>query len=1194
MDTTISHDISIEIVKIFLPIQTLDSNKEVADFLRKIGYDVDEQLISDEIIKVFEDLNKTFVALLEQVQNLNDLIEDENSQDAQVINASARVIENLICFIGEVRGLIAEVDKNLRNQSKNIPDITILVKRTFDLFMYDYLEKYQLKSFSVLNLLGIVEKNEKDIKCIYWGRVLAFFTQPSDIFNQIYDWESNFNHRKFFQAIQLVMRAFSLPGGAYEQDQRLVEGFGKQWGDEKEIRVPLIQTGVWSENDDSDNDYLQLTLNLSSTPDAFADLNQEGTPDGSSNDSEAPPEGEVVLDTYPLLIDPFKARKPGLFLYPVVMGNLLDKQDISDSWFIAIKGNLSLDQSFGIILIPPFDLELIDNIFSDTPTPSGKAYLEIQIGSKLTEGDGEGTIGIFGSENSEFYSGIKSYGGKIFFQFEKQKLFTGFELDLNGLILIIDPSKGDGFLNSILSGIKIKSESDIAIGISNISGVYFRGSSALAINIPIHKQIGSVYLAELNLKLKIQDPLELETRVSFGAALGPIAASFNNIGFKVDVRFPEDQSGNLGFIDVGKPNFLPPTGVGLSINASGITGGGFLDFKDNRYSGVLSLAFGEIGLAAVGLIVTEIPGGPDFALLINIGIVFSPPIQLSMGFTLNGVGGLIAVNRSIKVDALRAGIKNHTLDGILFPEPSSVIANAARIISDMEAIFPVADGQYVVGPMIKIAWAAQLFEGTVGIFIAFPDPVTIVVLGQIKGNIPDKIAPMIKINLDVIGVIDFAAQEFTFQASLYDSKILNYDIFGDSAMLIGWGDNPRFALSLGGFHPKFTPPAPAIVFADMRRLTIDISNSSAVHLVCSAYLAVTSNSLQFGARAEMYISAGPISVDGFIQFDALFIFSPFSFEIGISAGVHLCWEGTSLLGIDLDFVLSGPTPWHAHGTASISFFFFSIDVGFDVTWGDDRKVEQAPVNPWTELKKALELADNWGSVLPSRRSMVEMLRPKDVKTEEQAIVLHPFGILEVRQQVCPLGDIPEVANFLSGSDLLDKIGNAPVEVYNAFRIENFLIPGKEDPISKKENPISKGEDISEYFAPGQYWELTQDQKLSCPSFIPMTAGVKSSAVVGTKVVGKPEQATLSYESSIFTAENITEQMPGSRRVEWQRVSHLVEAQSARRLAQSADPLQAYSRYTKPLRVKIGSAQNKTERTVRLQKRPLVTLKHMPL
>ncbi len=1161
--------ITMEMGKIFSILQSaFRLPEDFRNLMRLLGWEVPVEFDSE----VFKDL--AVGTVIEKLKIILNSTPEEKEDEGLMISRVVELAASIVHVVEQLR----QISGNLNTTRPNLGDFVKKTKfneeffpRLLDFLIIAHINRSSPATFSVLQFLTIFELKlfEADAaiyqpkhirRKINYDRIGDLFTDPKNLMIDGYHWGlADFKGAELLQNFASLFTALGI-----EVNYSLMS---------RKVENALLSVGEEDQESNTESALApRATISIVRPIRLF------------TNEEKGEVSTEVSLVAY-------KARPRingdgadgGIGFFPLIKGSTHFEFHLTDLLTLVFEGELDFSTGFNLIIRPNKPLVIESGMFD------GKK--DVPINAKILGGL------VFGKADEPSRTLFSIPGGssinfkQVSIKVGAEKQGSGdfdplVELDLKGLQFIICLSSADSFLQNGTGGRDLSATFDLNIGWSK-HGIFFKGSAALEIAIPVNIELGPVSLSNIITALKVSNQaLSLELGTTIKMELGVLEAVVKNIGLSANLAF-DKPNGNLSPFDLSF-GFKPPTGVGLSINTSGITGGGFLEFQENRYSGVLSLAFGEIGLAAVGLIVTEIPGGPDFALLINIGIVFSPPIQLSMGFTLNGVGGLIAVNRSIKVDALRAGIKNHTLDGILFPEPSNVIANAARIISDMEAIFPVADGQYVVGPMIKIAWAAQLFEGTVGIFIAFPDPVTIVVLGQIKGNIPDKIAPLIKINLDIIGVIDFAAQEFTFQASLYDSKILNYEIYGDSAMLIGWGDNPRFALSLGGFHPKFTPPAPAIVFADMRRLTIDISNSSAVHLVCSAYLAVTSNSLQFGAKAEMYISAGPISVDGFIQFDALFIFSPFSFKIGISAGVHLCWEGTSLLGIDLDFLLSGPTPWHAHGTASISFFFFSIDVGFDVTWGSERKAVQTHVNPWTELKKALELADNWGSVLPARRSMVEMLQPKDAKTEEQAIVLHPFGILEVRQQVCPLGGIPAEANCLSGSVFLQKIGNAPIEGYDSFNILNFFIKGD------KGDSISKGEDIQEYFAPGQYWELTPDQKLSCPSFIRMKAGMKSSSVVGTKVVGNEEQVTLSYESSIFTEDNITEQIPGSRRVEWQRVSHLVEAQSARRLTQSADPLQAYSRHTKPLRIKIGSAQNKTERTVRLQKRPLVTLKHMSL
>ena len=78
------------------------------------------------------------------------------------------------------------------------------------------------------------------------------------------------------------------------------------------------------------------------------------------------------------------------------------------------------------------------------------------------------------------------------------------------------------------------------------------------------------------------------------------------------------------------------------------------------------------------------------------------PIQLGFGFTLNGVGGLLGLNRTANVDRLVSGLRDQTLANLLFP--TDIVANADRILSDLRQVFPAARGRFVFGPMAKIGW----------------------------------------------------------------------------------------------------------------------------------------------------------------------------------------------------------------------------------------------------------------------------------------------------------------------------------------------------------------------------------------------------------------------------------------------------------------------------------------------------------
>ena len=100
------------------------------------------------------------------------------------------------------------------------------------------------------------------------------------------------------------------------------------------------------------------------------------------------------------------------------------------------------------------------------------------------------------------------------------------------------------------------------------------------------------------------------------------------------------------------------------------------------------------------------------------------------------------------------------------------------------------------------------------------------------------------------------------------------------------------------------------------------------------YMAVTSNSIQFGAAAEIYAAAGDLNIYGWLKFDALVVFSPFYFEFAFSVGFALRWEEDALAGISISGLISGPSPFHIRGEACVSILFVDICIGFDVTIGE--------------------------------------------------------------------------------------------------------------------------------------------------------------------------------------------------------------------------------------------------------------------
>ena len=345
----------------------------------------------------------------------------------------------------------------------------------------------------------------------------------------------------------------------------------------------------------------------------------------------------------------------------------------------------------------------------------------------------------------------------------------------------------------------------------------FTGSSALEIAIPAHATIGPATLETVYLRAGFDGAaVPVEVSAALRGELGPLTASVDRIGITLRFTFP-DNGGNLGPLQVDTA-FKPPNGVGLAIDGGGFAGGGylFLDPDRGEYAGALELKFqGIIHLKAVGVLNTKLPDGSSgFSLLIIITAEFAP-IQLGFGFTLNGVGGLLGINRTVLFDVLRLGVRDGTLNSILFPV--DVIANAPAS-SPTQARLPPLTGRFLVGPMGKLGWGTPtLISLELGVIIEIPRP-AFAIVGVLRLAMPADDVAILNLQVNFAGTIDFERRELTFDASLFDSRVLTFTLTGDMAVRIYWGDNANFLLTVGGFHPAFSPPP--IGLGPLRRLAI--------------------------------------------------------------------------------------------------------------------------------------------------------------------------------------------------------------------------------------------------------------------------------------------------------------------------------------------------------------------------------------
>lgn len=700
-------------------------------------------------------------------------------------------------------------------------------------------------------------------------------------------------------------------------------------------------------------------------------------------------------------------------------------------------------------------------------------------------------FGVAGASRLEFREFVATVGAAVAWSGGAAQGELDVSAAVQGGKVVIDASSGDGFLAKILPGTRVEADFDVLMGVSTERGFYFSGSSALEIRLPAHIELGPISIVGLTLGAGLtRDQVPLSVGADIRALLGPLEAVVQNMGVTATLSFPPQNRGNLGPVqlDVG---FKPPDGVGLRVSAGPITGGGFLrlDPAKGEYFGALELSFqGLFSLKAVGIVNTKLPDGrPGFALLILVTAEFTP-IQLGYGFTLNGVGGLLGLNRSLDSEALRAGVRTGAVSSILFPP--DVIGNIMQIISDLQSFFPITQGHFVVAPMGKLGWGTPtLITLEVGVILDIPAP-QLTIIGVLRAILPSEEAPVLRLQVNFAGGIDFDKGLLWFDAALFDSNLLVFTLSGDMALRIGWGEQSIFVISVGGFHPAFTEIPSDLT--GMRRLTIALLSGDNPRLMAQAYFAVTSNTVQSGARVELYAAACGFNIYGFLGYDLLVQFTPFHFVADIYAGLALRRGDDVLFGIDVHCRLSGPQPWNANGEASFKILFFRVSIGFDVTWGDEATaLPQDAVDVLAKVAAAIADDRNWRAVFPANTRQAVTLRTAEPPPD--SVLLHPFGTLEVSQKVAPL-DLP-----------IDRFGTAKPSGATTFAVTW---------------PDGAASDVREEFAVAQFVTLSDDEKLARASFEQLKAGLRFSTGDGATVgPGVPKE--VSYERSYVHRKRVT-------------------------------------------------------------------------
>ncbi|HZD37584.1 MAG TPA: DUF6603 domain-containing protein [Actinomycetes bacterium] len=789
---------------------------------------------------------------------------------------------------------------------------------------------------------------------------------------------------------------------------------------------------------------------------------------------------------------------PGLDIVPriALSDGIEGDLPLSPGLSLHLALHAAVEASTTITVRPPLELSLAQ----PTVPVSGSVALELRKAS-ATAGRSMILFGLAGGPRIET-TAVRTGGNLTLAWDVEHSTATGvveLGVALEGGRVVITLEGADGFLAAILPDGGLTLEANLAVGWSSATGLFFRGGVGLQVDAPVDFALGPVKLSAIHLGIAPDSSgLVIEASAAVSARLGPFAIAVERMGFRALLSFP-DSGGNLRFADL-QFAFKPPSGLGLSLDASVVSGGGFLflDPDQGQYAGVLELTVGPVSVKAIGILTTKLPGGAQgWALLLLVFGEF-PAVQLGFGFTLTGVGGIIGLQHGVSLEALQSGLRTGVLDSVLFP--SDPVANAPQIINQLKVVFPITPRALTIGPALQIGWGTPaLLRISLAIVLQLDNVLgpgdveltRVVLLGQLRVEVPpleelgDNAPQLVKLLVDVVGGYDTRERKLAIDARLRDSFIALLAVTGSMVLRAEFGDHPRFILAVGGFHPRFTDLPPGIPPQD--RLGI-VLRYGILTVQISGYLAVTSNTFQVGAQASLEVSGGGFRIEAALGFDALFVFEPvFHFEIDFRLSASISFEGIDFASISVRGALSGPGRWRAHGKASISLLFFDVDIDFTVEWGAAAAAPLESAKVGAALVAALSDPANWVAQLPSGGAALVTLRDPGAV---EGVIAHPLGALAVTQKVVPL------------QLQITRVGQARPSDGNLFDITTVQIG------TRTLTPTLS----REHFARSQYLDLTEEQKLATPSFEEFPAGaVVSTAefrVPSSQVAFDPEFETV--------------------------------------------------------------------------------------
>ncbi len=649
--------------------------------------------------------------------------------------------------------------------------------------------------------------------------------------------------------------------------------------------------------------------------------------------------------------------------------------------------------------------------------------------------------------------------------------------------IVVDLADGNAFLRA-LAGKRFELDVDVEFVVDNVDGPRLRGGSGATVRLPLRRTISGVFVLQyVELRVRFDD-LELEFAAGVTLDFSIFRLSLDRVGFTYSANIGEDDPSEFGAL-------LPPSGIGLEIDASWISGGGSLLFDLDRgeYSGVLELSVGTWGINAIGMVTTKRPDGSDgTSFLLMLFLEFEIPLFFNIYLT--GFGGVFAHDHQLDTQALGSGLRTGALDDLLFPEHP--VANAPRLLARYRQLFPIEEGTRVFGLAVELSFGKPAVATLrLAVMAEWGDRgggegKEWLLAGVLHAELPRKELggrPYLQLIVDVIGVLEPSQGRAVIRGGVRDSFVGTKT--GPRVTLAGeffltrWRDDPDAADiwigSFGGWHPDFRQ-LPQQVPTDLERFRVGFKLGP-VSMSFTLYFAFTPETYQFGVDVQMKAKLGPARLEARLSIDAVIERESGQFIalVLFKASIKIWGKG---LSVEIKGMLAGPSLWVFQGTAKISILWKSFEIDIDEEAGSLPGVVDEVIDAIGEVVLALSSPDNRRPDLPAGRLSMATLAESDTNgpdpatsdSESAGALVHPLGTLSIDQVLLPFGT------------RIERVGDRRLPSGpTTFHVESAAMGDREPTVPDP----TFGE-----FAIGQFTEMSNEERLARTAFDRLPNGVR--------------------------------------------------------------------------------------------------------